>query len=60
MWLKDVDVGNSIIMSNLDTPFVFVFNASDHHYFPYPSGSLSKESLLKFLSDVEDGRYQVR
>lgn len=59
VWLKDVEVGNSIIMSNLDTPFVFVFNASDHHYFLYPSGSLSKESLLKFLRDVDDGKYQA-
>ncbi|XP_071091730.1 protein disulfide-isomerase TMX3-like [Haliotis cracherodii] len=60
LWMNDVDTANSITMSFLSTPSVFVLDPEKHmHYFPESTVTdFTVASFKQFLQDVEDGNIQ--
>ncbi|XP_046563794.1 protein disulfide-isomerase TMX3-like, partial [Haliotis rubra] len=60
LWMSSVDTANTITMSFLSTPTVFVLDPEKHmHYFPESSVTdFTVASFKQFLQDVEDGKIE--
>ena len=62
VWMTDVEVASGIILSSVETPFVFVLNPESHVYylptFTSPS-NLTLDVMTDFLDGVVEGKYVV-
>jgi hypothetical protein len=63
VWMTDVDAASNIVMSSIESPYLFVLDPHNHQYyipeFSLKAPGIAIDNITQFLDEISDSKVQV-